>query len=98
MINCFQALLSTSTCAATLWRLAGEINVGSLKEIDLWNLFHVHLIHTELVGGDVHMDAVTFAPWMMREARDAWMRQVGRCSLTVSNPELKARLVSVISA
>jgi hypothetical protein len=47
--------------------------VDSLKDVVLRKLFHAHLIHTELVDGDVR-GAVTFPPWIMQEARDAWMR------------------------
>jgi len=46
-------------------------------------LFHSHLILTELVGGEV-LDQVTFPPWIMREARESWMRQV-RDDVTVSS-------------
>jgi hypothetical protein len=45
-------------------------------------LFHAHLIHTELVSGDVQ-DKVTFPPWIMHEAREAWMRGI-RDDVTVS--------------
>jgi hypothetical protein len=38
-------------------------------------LFHAHLIHSELISGDVR-DEVTFPPWIMNEAREAWMRNV----------------------
>ena len=49
--------------------------MGSLKHLDLLNLFHAHLMHTELVSGDVRGE-VTFPPWIMREAREAWMRDI----------------------
>jgi hypothetical protein len=32
-----------------------------------YNLFHAHLMHTELVSEDKR-EAVTFPPWIMREA------------------------------
>ena len=39
-------------------------------------MFQAHLIHTELVSGQVRnavRGEVTFPPWMMHEAREAWM-------------------------
>jgi hypothetical protein len=38
-------------------------------------MYHAHMIDTELVGADVRVE-VTFPPWIMHEARDAWMRYV----------------------
>jgi hypothetical protein len=71
------------TCYPSLWLAASELDVGSLQDLRLCNLFHARLIHTELVSGDV-LDEVTFPPWIMTEARAAWMRQV-RGDVTVSN-------------
>jgi hypothetical protein len=65
--------LPLPACYPSLWRLAHELDVGALKDAGLCNLFHAYLIHTELVGGDV-LDEVTFPAWIMREAREAWMR------------------------
>ena len=45
-------------------------------------MFHAHLILTELVRGDV-LDEVTFPPWIMLEAREAWMRDI-RVDVTLS--------------
>jgi hypothetical protein len=71
-------------CYPSLWRAAvGELDVGSVKDVQLRMLFHAHLIHTELVSGDVR-DEVTFPPWIMREARESWMRGV-RDDVTVSS-------------
>jgi len=33
--------------------LLREFDVRSLKDVDLCNMFHAHLMHTELVGRDV---------------------------------------------
>ena len=49
------------------------LDVGSLEDVRLIMLFHAHMMYTELVGGDVR-DEVTFPPWIMHEAREAWMR------------------------
>jgi len=65
--------LPLPACYPSLWRAACGLDVGSLQDVGLCNLFHAYLIHTELVGGDV-LDEVTFPPWIMREAREAWMR------------------------
>ena len=54
-----------------------------MKDVDLTNLFHAHLIHTELVGGDVLEDA-TFPPWIMRGAREKWTRNA-RDNVTISS-------------
>ena len=70
-------------CYPSLWRAACGLGVGSLKDVDLRILFHAYLIHTELVGGDVR-DEVTFPPWIMHEARAAWMRNA-RDDVTVSS-------------
>jgi len=35
-------------------------------------VFQAHLTHTELVSGDARGE-VTFPPWLMHEAREAWM-------------------------
>ena len=38
-------------CYPSMWQAACGLNVGRLKKVDLCNLFHVHLIYTELVDG-----------------------------------------------
>jgi len=65
--------LSLPACYPSLWRLAQGLDVGSLTDVDLYMFFHAYLILTELVGGDV-LDQVTFPPWIMGEAQEAWMR------------------------
>jgi hypothetical protein len=74
--------LPLPTCYPSLWRLVHGLDVGSFKDVHLYMLFHAHLILTELVGGDV-LDEVTFPPWIMHEAREAWMRNI-RDDVTVS--------------
>jgi molybdopterin-binding protein len=74
-------------CYPSLWRLAHGLDVGSFKDVELRMMFHAHLILTELVRGDV-LDEVTFPPWIMLEAREAWMRQV-RDDVTVSSDHKK---------
>jgi hypothetical protein len=69
-------------CYPSLWRVAGGLDAVSFKDVGLRILFHASMIHTELVSGDLR-DEVTFPPWIMREAREAWMRQV-REDVTVS--------------
>ena len=69
-------------CYPSLWRAACGLDVGSLKDVGLRMLFHVHMVHTELVSGDVRKE-VTFPSWIMREARDAWMRDI-RDNVTVT--------------
>jgi hypothetical protein len=49
--------------------------MDSFHPVELSMLFQSYLMHTELVSGDV-LDDVTFPPWIMREAREAWMRNV----------------------
>jgi len=61
-------------CYTSLWRAACRLSLHALKDVDLCMLFHAYLIHAELVGGDM-LDEVTFPPWIMHEARDAWMLQ-----------------------
>jgi len=70
-------------CYPSLWQAACEHDVGSLQDIHLLNFFHARLIHNELVSGDV-LDEVTFPPWIMTEARGAWMRAI-RDDVTVSS-------------
>ena len=44
--------------------------------------------NTELVGGDT-LDAITFPPWIMHEARDAWMSNgVGDVTESASHTEI----------
>ena len=74
--------LPLPACYPSLWRLACGLDMGSLQGTGLRNLFHAYLIHTELVSGDVR-DEVTFPPWIMAEARAAWMREI-RDDVTVS--------------
>jgi len=69
-------------CYPSLWRAACGLDVGALKDVDLRMLFHAHMIHTELVSGDV-LKEVTFPPWIMHEARESWMRDI-RDDVTVS--------------
>ena len=70
-------------CYPSLWRAARGFDVGSLQAVDLRMLFHAHLMLTELVSRDVRGE-VTFPPWIMREARDAWMRNA-QDNVTVSS-------------
>jgi len=74
--------LPLPACYPSLWRAACGLDVASLKDVGIRKVFHAYLIHTELVCGDVR-DEVTFPPWIMREAREAWMRQA-RDDATVS--------------
>ena len=71
-------------CYPSLWRAACGIDAGSSNAVDFRNLFHAHLIYTELVSGEA-LDEVTFPPWIMHEARDAWMREAR--DYTVSMPQ-----------
>jgi len=61
-------------CYPALWQAACGFDSNSFGVVGLRALFQAHLIHTELVNGDV-LDEVTFPPWIMHEAREAWMRQ-----------------------
>jgi hypothetical protein len=67
--------LPLPACYPSLWRAVCGLDVGSLEEVRLVMLFHAHLIHSELVSGGVR-DEVTFPPWIMHEARGAWMRDI----------------------
>jgi len=71
-------------CYPSLWRAACGLDAGSSNDVDFRNLFHAHLIHTELVSGEA-LDEVTFPPWIMHEAREAWMCDA-RDDVTVSMP------------
>jgi hypothetical protein len=70
-------------CYPSLWQAACGFEVGALKDVDLLIFFHAHLMHTELVGGDARGE-VTFPPWIVHEAREAWMRNA-RDDVTVSS-------------
>jgi len=71
-------------CYPSLWRAARGFDVGSLKDVNLFSLFHAYLMHIELVSGDVRSEvAVAFPSWIMHEAREAWMRNA-RDHVTVS--------------
>jgi len=73
-------------CYPSLWQAACGLNVGRLKKVDLCNLFHAHLIHTELVDGEVR-GAVTFPPWIMHEARETWMRDARVVTVSMAHKE-----------
>ena len=60
-------------CYPSLWRAAGGLDVGSFKDVERIMMFHASMMHTELVSRDV-LEEVTFPPWIMHEAREAWMR------------------------
>jgi len=55
-------------CYPSLWRAASGLDVASLKDVDLCNLFHAYLTHAELIRRHVRGD-VGFPAWM-RNARD----------------------------
>ena len=61
--------------------------MDAFKDVDLVNVFHAYLMHTELVSEGVRGE-VTFPPWIMHEAREAWMCQV-RYDATVSRDQEK---------
>jgi hypothetical protein len=65
----------------SLWRLVCGLDVGSFDPTGIRMMFHAHLIHTELVSGDV-LDDVVFPSWIVHEAREAWMRSA-RTDVTV---------------
>jgi hypothetical protein len=69
-------------CYPSLWWAARGLDFGSWKDVNLCMLFHAHLIHTEFVSGDAKGE-MTFPPWIMHEAREAWMRS-SRDDATVS--------------
>jgi hypothetical protein len=66
----------------SLWQAACGFEERSFNRVDISMLFHAHLIHTELVGG-VARGEVTFPPWIMHQAREAWMYSA-RDDVTVS--------------
>jgi len=59
-------------CYPSLWQASFRFEEGSLNRVEISMLFHAHLIHTELVDG-VARGEVTFPPWIMHQAREAWM-------------------------
>jgi len=69
--------------------------MDSLKDMDLYILFHAYLMHTEFLVGGVRDVAgeLTFPPWIMHEAKAAWKRNV-RDDFTVS--KLHAEIASII--
>jgi len=69
-------------CYPSLWLAASGLDVDSFKRVELCALFQAHLMHTELVNGDVRGE-VSIPPWVTREARDAWMRDAQE-DMTVS--------------
>ena len=75
--------LPLPACYPSLWWAACGLDVGSFKDEGRRMMYHAHMIHTELVSGDV-LEEVTFPPWIMHEAREAWMRNI-RHDVTVSN-------------
>ena len=72
-------------CYPSLWQMACWLDMDSLKDMDLYNLFHAYLMHTEFLVGGVRdfPGKVTFPPWILHEAKAAWMRNV-RDDFTVS--------------
>jgi len=70
-------------CYPSLWQAACGFEERSFNRVQFSMLFHAHLIHTELVGG-VARGEVTFPPWIMHQAREAWMCQV-RDDVSVSS-------------
>ena len=80
-------------CYPSLWRAACAFDVDSFAVVELRSLFQSYLAHAELVSKDVLnaepvsgnvRNEVTFPPWIMHEARGAWMRGA-RDDVTVSN-------------
>ena len=69
-------------CYPSLWQAAFGFEERSFNRVEISMLFHAHLIHTELVGG-VPRGEVTFPPWIMHQAREAWMYSA-RDDVTVS--------------
>ena len=69
-------------CYPSLWQAACGFEERSFNRVEFSMLFHAHLIHTELVGG-VARGEVTFPPWIMHQAREAWMYSA-RDDVTVS--------------
>ena len=69
-------------CYPSLWQAAFGFEERSFNSVEISMLFHAHLIHTELVGG-VPRGEVTFPPWIMHQAREAWMYSA-RDDVTVS--------------
>ena len=69
-------------CYPSLWQAACGLEERSFNRVEIRMLFHAHLIHTELVGG-VARGEVTFLPWIMHQAREAWMYSA-RDDVTVS--------------
>jgi hypothetical protein len=70
-------------CYPSLWQAACGLEERSFNRVEIRMLFHAHLIHTELVGG-VARGEVTFPPWIMHQAREAWMYSA-RDDVTVSS-------------
>ena len=70
-------------CYPSLWQASFRFEESSLNRVEISMLFHAHLIHTELVGG-VARGEVTFPPWIMHQAREAWMYSA-RDDVTVSS-------------
>ena len=50
-------------------------------------MFHAHPYHTELVNGDVWGE-VTCPPWIVHEAREAWMRDAGDVTVSRDHKEV----------
>jgi hypothetical protein len=70
-------------CYRALWRAARGLEVGTLNDLDLANMFHAYLIHTELVGGH-ELEDLTFPPWIMHGGREKWIINA-RDNVTISS-------------
>jgi hypothetical protein len=61
-------------CYAAMWDLVCGLKISDVSDEGLLMLFHVHLMHHfSSSSGSVK---VMYPAWLMKEARDAWMRTV----------------------
>jgi hypothetical protein len=79
------------SCYAALWREVCNSEARDFSDESLSMLFHVHLMHTRhvvcLAG---RLVTVPHPAWMMVEARDEWMRIVGKVKMS-RGPESRSR-------
>jgi len=87
MMNCFQVLLSISTCAATARRLTPD-HLSKIHELDGFTCGSPLFPET-----DPDCDMV-----IVRETQTCGNYMVGWCRLTVSKPVLKAPMVSALES
>ena len=75
------------TCYAKMWDRVCQLKLSDFSEDSLATLFQVHLMHT--FTGPREPVNVMYPPWLMVDARRAWMSKVEHANSTISRSQRK---------